>query len=211
MASTAALPRNILIFGGTGVIGQYITSAVLNAKTTIPSLATVTLFTSAGSASDQVKQKRIAQWKTQGLHVVSGDVNSAADVTKAFRSPSDGKGIDTVISALGRGSIAPQKELVTLAEQEESVKWFFPSEFGTDIEYDESSAAERPHQQKLAVRRHIRETTKNLKFTYVVTGPYADMFLGPKGPKSGGFMAEKREAVMVGDGTDRIGFTTMPE
>lgn len=203
------LPSKILIFGSTGVIGKYITGAILRAQSqgAIPSLGSVSIFTSAATAAQPGKQALLDAWRGQGLGVVTGDVRSAADVRRAY------EGVDTVVSCLGRAALLEQVELLRLAEQSPSVRWFLPSEYGTDIEYDESSRSEKPHQNKLAVRAFVRDELKRVKVTYVVTGPYADMFLEfkPGSEQGGGFDVKKHEAVLVGDGTDRIGFTTMPE
>lgn len=115
----------ILIFGGTGTIGRYITTALLRAK---PAFQQLVLFTSPNSAKEKVQQ--LEKWKSEGLSVIVGDLTSEADVTAAY------DGIDTVISAVGRGGLEHQLNLLRLAEASESVKWFLPSEFGTDIEHN---------------------------------------------------------------------------
>ncbi|KAL8281592.1 hypothetical protein RB600_005157 [Gaeumannomyces tritici] len=97
-------------------------------------------------------------------------------------------------------------ELIRLAEASGTVKWFFPSEYGTDIEHNERSAGEKPHQVKLAVRRMIRDEIKRLHVTYLVTGPYFDMWV-----TAGNFDAARREANVMDDGEGRIGFCTMPD
>lgn len=79
-------------------------------------------------------------------------------------------GYDTVVSALGRGAIQVQIPLLRIAEASGSITSFFPSEYGTDVEYGPASKAERPHQDKLAVRKFIREGVKKLHVTYLVTG-----------------------------------------
>lgn len=205
----SALPSKVLIFGSTGVIGKYITGAILRAQGqgAIPSLASVSIFTSPATAANPAKQALLDAWRRQGLGVVTGDLNSAADVRRAY------EGVDTVVSCLGRTALLEQIELLRLAEQSASVQWFFPSEYGTDIEYDETSQSEKPHQNKLKVRAFARNELKRVKTTCVVTGPYADMFLEfkPGFELGGGFDTKKHEAVLVGNGSDRIGFTTMPE
>lgn len=125
-------------------------------------------------------------------------------------------GIDTVISAVGRNVIAEQINWIKLAEQAPSVKRFFPSEYGTDIEYSPESAHEIPHQQKLKVRAALKEA-KDLEYTCIVTGPYADAqvpaFFGalPAAPELGSYDVNKKAAVLVGDGREKISFTTPSE
>lgn len=193
----------ILIFGGTGVIGRYITTALLRTK---PSFQQLVLFTSPNSAKEKAQQ--LDKWKSEGLSVVVGDLTSEADVTAAYT------GVDTVISAVGRGGLQHQINLLRLAEASDSVKWFLPSEFGTDIEHNaDRSPHEPPHQLKLQVRNYIRENVKRVKVTYVVTGPYFDMWVDASAglENAGGFVPDRKQAYVIGDGNGRIGFCTMPE
>lgn len=116
------------------------------------------------------------------------------------------------------------------------MKYFFPSEFGTDVEYDETSAHEIPHQRKLRVRALLREITStstlsttstsktgnnddgnnHLEYTYIVTGPYADadrsLYLSAQPPEKeawGTFDVHLKRAVLLGDGNGKISLTTM--
>ena len=117
---------------------------------------------------------------------------------------------------MGRGTIEAQVELIRLADAHPDVKRFFPSEYGTDIEYGPSSVNEIPHQKKIQVRAAIR-ATKNLDHTFVVTGPYADgdrgLYFGanPIEKKAGTFDVKNKEATVIGDGNLKISFTTMRE
>ena len=149
----------------------------------------------------------MSSWKSQGLVVIEGDLHNADHITKAYQ------GVDTVISAVGRDGLLEQIELLRLAEASNTVQWFFPSEYGTDIEYDASSAVEKPHQIKLKVRSFIHGNIKRVKVTYMVTGPYIDMFfrLVPGHEAPGGFDHSLKKAVVIGSGNERVGFTSMPE
>ncbi|KAJ4136366.1 hypothetical protein NW768_003979 [Fusarium equiseti] len=195
-------PRSILIFGATGTIGRYIAKAIVNAQ---PAFDHVTIFTSEGTVSK--KQDFIQELKSKAVNIITGDVNNEEDVKKAYQ------GIDTVVSAVGRNVIETQIKLFKLASESDSVKWFFPSEYGTDIEYGPQSADEKPHQLKLKVRKYIRENANGLKHTFVVTGPYIDMYftLNPDIPEAGGFDYEGKKAVLIDNGEGKIGFTTMPD
>jgi NmrA-like family len=89
---------------------------------------------------------------------------------------------------------------------------FFPSEYGTDIEYSPKSASEKPHQQKLKVRRYMATMT-NLEWTYLVTGPYSDLHFAPTPgtPEVGSFDVKDKKACLLGDGKGRVSFTAMAE
>jgi hypothetical protein len=203
----SSLPSKILIIGATGIIGKYITASILGAKSSIPRISQISILTSQATATSPAKEPLLSKWKAQGLQVITGSITDPSDVKKAYA------GVDTVVSCLGRGGLLEQIDLLKIAEETESVEWFFLSEYGTDIEYDETSPAEKPHQNKLKVRKFIRENIKRVKCTYVVTGPYLDMFLTYKAgvEASGGFDAKNKRAVLVGDGSDKVGFTSMPE
>jgi nucleoside-diphosphate-sugar epimerase len=121
-------------------------------------------------------------------------------------------GYDTVISALGRNAILAQIPLVKVAESSSSIKFFYASEYGTDIKYNASSASEKPHQLKLQVRKYINEHTQKLAVTYLVTGPYSDLYFG-RGfePKAGTFNAKEQEATLLGTGEEKVSFTSMKD
>ncbi|KAF4453069.1 hypothetical protein F53441_4300, partial [Fusarium austroafricanum] len=195
-------PKSILIFGGTGTIGRYISNAIAKAQ---PAFEHVAIFTSEDTVTR--KPELIKDLKSKAVKIITGDLSNPEDVKKAYQ------GVDTVISAVGRNALESQIELFKLAAESGSVKWFFPSEYGTDIEYGPQSANEKPHQLKLKVRKYIRENANGLKYTFVVTGPYADMYftLTEEIPEAGGFDAENKKAVLVENGERKIGFTTMPD
>ncbi|KAI1101591.1 NAD(P)-binding protein [Jackrogersella minutella] len=199
------LPSKILIIGATGTIGKYITNAIVSSEPRIGQH--ISIFTSQATASSPSKQGLLTPWKSRGVSIITGDINNADDVRYAYN------GIDTVVSCLGRNALASQIELLRLAEESKDVQWFFPSEYGTDIEYDASSKDEKPHQTKLKVRGFIRDQVKRVKCTYVVTGPYTDMFLRlvPGAEEAGGYDLASKRAVVVGSGDEKVGFTNMPD
>jgi hypothetical protein len=195
-------PKDILLFGATGLIGTYILQALVNAKSSFGRLG---IFTSPGTIEQ--KGAEIQSLKDKGVEIFVGHIESEADVLKAYN------GFDTVISALGRNALLKQIDLIQLAEQTPNIKRFFPSEYGTDIEYWPSSANEKPHQQKLKVRAYFKNTTTRLEHTYLVTGPYAEgyMSLAKRDPRAGSFDVSEKKAVLLGTGDEKISLTTMRE
>ncbi|KAF2714067.1 NAD(P)-binding protein [Pleomassaria siparia CBS 279.74] len=201
MADSPTPSKMILLFGGTGLIGRYILASLVSAN---PPFEKIAIFTSPDTAEN--KSADIAKLKEKGVQVVIGHVNSEEDVKKAF------EGYDTVISALGRNVILLQNSLLTLAESSPTIHTFYPSEYGTDIEYAPSSAHEKPHQLKLQVRKHIKENIRKLNVTYLVTGPYSDLFiqeLDGDMAAAGSFDVKANKATLVGDGEGKVSFTTM--
>ncbi|KIX04310.1 uncharacterized protein Z518_05177 [Rhinocladiella mackenziei CBS 650.93] len=204
MSSAESLAcKKLLIFGATGLIGSRITREIVRNKSKFDRVA---IFTSP--ATVETKANVIEGLKEEGVDVIVGDVTSATDVVQAYQ------GIDTVVSCVGRNAIERQIELIRLANESPTVHRFFPSEYGTDIEYGPASANEKPHQKKLKVRAAIR-SCDHLDHTFVVTGPYADgdpgLYFSANSiaKPSGSFDAKNKEAVLLGDGNLKISFTTM--
>lgn len=117
---------------------------------------------------------------------------------------------------MGRNAIENQIEWIRLADLNPGIHRFFPSEYGTDIEYGPKSVDEKPHQKKIKVRAAIR-ACQNLDYTFLVTGPYADgdqgLYFGanPVAKQSGQFDVKNKEATLIGDGKLKVSFTTMKE
>ncbi|KAL5085816.1 hypothetical protein Trisim1_009887 [Trichoderma cf. simile WF8] len=195
-------PSHILILGPTGNVGKAIMDAIVNASPAFPKVSILTSKETAANKSDLIDG-----WKSSGVSVVLGDVTNPQDIETAY------SGVDTVISCLGRGALEAQKELIRLAEASPTVRWFFPSEFGTDPEHNERSAQEKPHQTKLAIRKFIRENTKQLNVTYLIVGPYFDMWVDQRkwSDGLGGVDVVGREAILTGVGNTKIGFTTLKD
>ncbi|KAI1615094.1 isoflavone reductase [Exophiala viscosa] len=196
-AKHPAACKKLLIIGATGLIGKYITLALVQSKSKFDRIA---ILTSADTVQNKVQE--IEDLKKEGVDIIVGDVTNFKDVVDAYRD------IDTVISAVGRNVIEHQVELIRLANDSDTVHRFFPSEYGTDIEYSPASANEKPHQKKLIVRAAMK-SCDNLDYTYVVTGPYADLCLGPMMGQLGSFDVIKKEAVLLDDGNLKTSYTTM--
>jgi uncharacterized protein YbjT (DUF2867 family) len=195
--------ENLLLLGATGYIGTDILEQVIKAK---ESFGRIAILTSPSTA--QNKAEVLAKLKNQGVEVIIGDTSNSSDLLNAFND------IDTVISAAGRPIIAQQIDWINIAIQAPSVKRFFPSEYGTDIEYDASSANEVPHQQKLKVRAALREQEKEgkgLEYTFIVTGPFAYGYLAAGKGSLGSFDVKEKKAIVLGDGKGKISLTTDPE
>ena len=56
------------------------------------------------------------------------------------------------------------------------------------------------------------KTVQNLEYTYLVTGPYSDLFFGKTmKPEAGTFDVKAKKAVLLGDGKGKVSFTAMAE
>jgi hypothetical protein len=196
------MAENIIVFGATGVIGKFlIASLIQNYK----SFGRLAIFTSPNTV--ETKADYIQSLKDSGVEVIVGDVRKDEDVLKAY------EGFSIVVSAVGRNVIDHQIDLLRLAESTSNIKRFFPSEYGTDIEFGPKSPNEKPHQLKLKVRAYIKNEIKRLEHTYLVTGPYADLYIGKANgdPHAGSFDVKAKKAVLLGTGNEKIALTTMSE
>jgi len=212
---------SLLVFGATGLIGTYIINELakaLNANT----FDRVAIFTSQTTYDN--KPNVISSLQERGVDIYTGDVADTRYVravidgslpprTNPHLQQSSAKPFDTVISAVGRNAILSQIPVFEIAEDVPTVKRIFPSEYGTDIEYDtKTSPSEPPHQLKLKVRAYIREHLKRLEYTYLVTGPYSELWLGKaSNPRIGSFDVQAKKATVLYDGEGKVSFTTMEE
>jgi uncharacterized protein YbjT (DUF2867 family) len=76
---SSPLPKKILVFGATGVIGKYIIREIVNARS---SFERIGLFTSPQTA--ETKSSELDGWRDAGVEVIVGDVTSEADIKKAY-------------------------------------------------------------------------------------------------------------------------------
>lgn len=210
-------PNNILVLGATGTIGTYITRAIVDANSQ-GHFGRISIYTSERTIVEKVQD--ICALESWGVEIHVGGL----DDEMRFKNACQGKrlenteenaqltqyaGVDTIVSCLGRHAIEKQIPIASWAEQV-GVTRFFASEYGTDIEYFPDSVHEPPHQLKLKVRAHIA-TLKKMEHTYVVTGPYSDLYFGAmkEAPKAGGFDVEEGRAYLLGDGEGPVSFTAM--
>lgn len=75
----ASIPKKVLVFGATGLIGQYIIQEIYNARSSFEKIGFFTSEATAKNKSDEVNG-----WKEKGVEVIVGDVNSEDDVAKAY-------------------------------------------------------------------------------------------------------------------------------
>ncbi|KIV88822.1 hypothetical protein PV10_08460 [Exophiala mesophila] len=192
--------KNILIIGATGTIGTYIVRAIIDSREHFDRIC---VLTSEKTLVQKVQD--IAALEAWGVEVFTGRLESESAIKRAC------EGIDTIVSCVGRAGIEKQIKIITWAE-EAGVRRFFPSEYGTDIEYWPESSAEPPHQLKLKVRAHMK-TMNRLEYTYLVTGPYSDLYFGMMKPKPeiGQFDVKNRKAILLGDGEGPVSFTAMAD
>lgn len=212
------------MIGATGVIGKVLMNALIHSRNYFDDIG---IFTSPETLT--LKKALIDSYRENGVHVIIGDLYSDDDVLEAYKGPyvkpcrsldplspvlNCLTEFDTIVSAVGRFGIDKQVDLITLAERSNSIVRFIPSEYGTDVAYNETSATEKTHQKKLKVRAHLESSlVQHVKYTYLVTGPFADLYVGcmEGEPQLGSFDTQKREATLLGDGNGSVSLTTMAD
>lgn len=216
---SASPSQSILVFGATGAIGTFIINE-LTRELGAGTYKRLAIFTSPSTVENKVDT--INGLKGHGVEIFVGDVADKDYVRQVLEGSTlpinpgqDLTPFDTVISAAGRNAILSQIPILEVAESIETVKRFYPSEYGTDIEFDpKTSPDEPPHQLKLKVRAFIKQHIKRLEYTYLVTGPYSDMWLNKTAPNlehTGSFDVANKKATVLYEGTHRVSFTTMAE
>jgi uncharacterized protein YbjT (DUF2867 family) len=103
--------KDILIFGATGLIGTHITNAIVANKSRWNSIS---IFTSKDTITS--KPIQIEELESHGVRVIVGDITSESDINEAY------KGIDTIVSCVGRPVIDKQLLLIQLADKHPDVK-----------------------------------------------------------------------------------------
>lgn len=74
--------ENVLIFGATGVIGRYITDAIVNAQ---PPFKRIGIYTSADTV--EKKAAEIQSLKDKGVEVIAGDFKDDYKILGTFKGP----------------------------------------------------------------------------------------------------------------------------
>jgi uncharacterized protein YbjT (DUF2867 family) len=79
MATKDSVPKKVLVFGATGLIGHHIIQEIHNARSSFEKIG---FFTSESTAKN--KSEEISDWREKGVEVIVGNVNSEDDVAKAY-------------------------------------------------------------------------------------------------------------------------------
>ncbi|KAJ1952309.1 hypothetical protein GGI12_006278, partial [Dipsacomyces acuminosporus] len=122
------------------------------------------------------------------------DYTSQDDLVNAFT------GHDAVLSAIAGAALATQLDIIKAAEKA-GVKYFLPSEFGSDITY--------PGIQDISLFNPKREAEKlladsNLSYILITTGFFVDDFLIPLL----GWDLKRNSVEIIGDGSVKNSYTS---
>jgi uncharacterized protein YbjT (DUF2867 family) len=178
--------KNVILLGATGDTGKYILSALLADSTFNVSI--LSRINSNATFPSNVKVFKV-------------DYSDKDALTKAL------VGQDVVISTVGgEGLFDNFGRTLVEAAIDAGVKWFIPSEFGTD--YDDPIAATIPPlSSKLAVAKLLRENQSHINHTFITTGMFLDW-----GFDNGflGFDIPNRTVTLYDEGKARTSGTILP-
>ncbi|XP_057821828.2 phenylcoumaran benzylic ether reductase IRL1 [Cryptomeria japonica] len=179
----------VLIIGGTGYIGRHVTNASLAQGH--PTFLLVREIT----PSNPEKAQLLESFTSKGATLVQGSIDDHASLVAALKK------VDVVISTLGAPQIADQFNLIKAIKEVGTIKRFFPSEFGNDV--DKHHAVE-PMKSMFDLKIKLRRTieAEGIPHTYVVPHCFAGYFLTNLAQL--GLAAPPRDKIVIyGDGTTK--------
>ena len=168
---SASTPLRILIVGATGTLGSNVLNGFLQDKYKSSVKVSVLQRPLAADATE-AKKAAHAALKTRGVTIITGDVSQSEDRLVPLL-----KGIDVVLVAVSGPTAGPDQIRLIGAAKKASVKWFVPSEFGSDVEAIGRGSPLSLFDGKLDVREAIKAS--GLDYTYVESGVFSEYVLSP--------------------------------
>lgn len=180
----------ILIIGGTGYIGKFVVEA--SAKSGHPTF----LLVRESTQSDTSKSSLLESFKKSGVNFVTGDLYDHESLVKAIKQ------VDVVISTVGHAQLGDQGKIIAAIKEAGSVKKFYPSEFGNDV--DRTNAVE-PAKTAFAIKAQIRRAieAEGIPHTYVSSNCFAGYFL-PTLAQPAATAPPRDKVVILGDGNAKV-------
>ncbi|XP_027361820.1 leucoanthocyanidin reductase-like [Abrus precatorius] len=167
-ATMSSTTRNrILVIGGTGFMGQFITKASL-------AFGYPTYLLLKPGPVTPSKASIVKTFQDKGAKVIHGAINDKEFMVKIFKEHE----IDVVISLVGGENVLDQLLLLESMKSVNTIKRFLPSEFGHDV--DKTNPVEpglRMYKEKRLIRRLIQEygiPYTNICCNSIASWPYYD-------------------------------------
>ncbi|KAJ7554124.1 hypothetical protein O6H91_06G127000 [Diphasiastrum complanatum] len=184
-------PR-VLVVGGTGRLGQYISKASLEQG--YPTF----LLTRSPLGTDESKTALIQSFKDSGAIIVEGSLENYESLLSALRQ------VDVVISPVTESKLLDQLKLVEAIKEVGTIKRFLPSEFGTDP--DKVLHALEPSQKLLfGIKRQVRRAIEEagIPYTYISSNCIACFFVSGLA-QYGQFTPPRDKVAIYGDGNTKV-------
>ncbi|XP_043709989.1 phenylcoumaran benzylic ether reductase Betv6-like [Telopea speciosissima] len=184
----------ILIIGGTGYIGKFIVE--MSAKSAHPTFALIR----ESTASDPAKAQLFEAFRKAGVTILHGDLYDHESLVKAIKQ------VEVVISTVGDAQLADQVKIIAAIKEAGTVKRFFPSEFGNDVDRDH---AVEPAKTAFGIKAQIRRAVEaeGIPYTYVSSNFCAGKFLSNLS-QPGATVPPRDKVVILGDGNPKAIFNT---
>lgn len=189
------MKKTVTVFGATGTAGsacvnELIRQGVFKARVLERKSHQPELSSSGVVRSNDEKQRMYADWKSQGVEIVSVNVTNHAELIPAL------KGTDYLVSCVPYSATESQYALI-YAAREAGVERFVPSEFGFIYEWEQFWPTDTVHRamarQKAFIRRVIE--LAGLDYTIIPAGLWPEYYM--------------LEPVCVwGDGDQKISWST---
>ncbi|CAK9315903.1 unnamed protein product [Citrullus colocynthis] len=186
----------ILIVGGSGYVGQIMVEA--SAKAGHPTYVLLR----DSTLSNHSKSHVINNFKTLGVHFISGDLHDHESLVKAIKE------VEVVISTVGHNHVADQLKLISAIKEAGHVKRFLPSEFGNDV--DRVHGIEPVKSAIFAPKAQIRRALEASGIPYtIVSSNFLDGWFLPslaQPEPSTPHVPPRDKFVIIGDGNPKAIF-----
>jgi len=188
---------SILVIGGTGMIGQHLVTASLDAGH-----PTAILVRPATADADADKAKLMEAFESCGASLVYGDINEHEGLVAAIKQA------DVVISAVGHSSpeeVESQLKIVAAIQEAGGVQRFLPSEYGCDVELAKQML--EPARSILGAKLRVREAVRAAGIPHtIISSNWSQGFLLPRAgnPEANG--PPDNTVTIFGDGKLQVFF-----
>nr|ABK23528.1 unknown [Picea sitchensis] len=185
------ISSRILLIGATGYIGRRVAKASLDLGH-----PTFLLVRESTASSNSEKAQLLDSFKASGANIVHGSLEDHASLVEAVKK------VDVVISTVGSLQIESQVNIIKAIKEVGTIKRFFPSEFGNDVDNVHAvEPAKSVFEVKAKVRRAIE--AEGIPYTYVSSNSFAGYFLATLAQV--GLTAPPRDKVVIlGDGNAKV-------
>ncbi|KAF8772724.1 hypothetical protein HU200_005453 [Digitaria exilis] len=197
-ANSGKMLSSILVIGGTGMVGQLLVMASIDAG------HPTAVLVRPGTASDAGKAKIMEAFKSCGVRLVY----VPTDITPSKGIGGGDQAAEVVISALGHSSpeeVESQLKILVAIQEAGGVKRFVPSEYGCDVELAEHML--EPAKSILGAKIRVREAVRAAGIPHtIISSNWLQGFLLPRAgnPEANG--PPNNSVTIFGDGKPQVFF-----
>lgn len=184
----------ILIIGGTGKIGQWISRASL-------ALHHPT-FLLVRPATFAARPDVLNSLESLGASILQGSLEDKISLVEAIKQ------VDIVISAVHGPLLLAQLNIVEAIQQAGSIQRFVPSEFGIDVNGEGARTTLNPIGGMFKMKQKVRQAIEaaNIPFTYLCSFVLAHVFAKTLGQPDEVLSQPMNKVIIYGDGHTKVSF-----